>query len=91
MFRLVRPARYDYCNGSEPTADEPCELGALAYDPDGSAGAELFNSAGATWRSAATPRNLTDHIIACPPAQCLSPAGCTTEVRQRPRCGERTT
>lgn len=54
------------CNGSEPTADVPCELGALAMDPDGGPRGGALN--------------LTDDVIACPPSQCLTSKGCTEKV-----------
>ncbi len=57
-----------FCNGSEPTADVPCELGALAVDPDGGPRGGALN--------------LTDEVIACPPSQCLTSKGCTEKVRR---------
>ena len=57
--------RYVYCNGTDPTADQPCELGATAYDTDGEPGAQ----------------NLTSAILACPPTDCLSAKGCSSTVR----------
>ncbi|KAG2430825.1 hypothetical protein HXX76_009800 [Chlamydomonas incerta] len=42
--RLKRGANYAFCNGSEPSADAPCEPGALAFDPDGLPGSTNLTS-----------------------------------------------
>ncbi|PNH08675.1 hypothetical protein TSOC_004770, partial [Tetrabaena socialis] len=60
-LRIKRGFSYVLCNGTVPTLDSPCELGATALDPDGQPGAQ----------------NLTGAIIACPPTACISAKGCT--------------
>ncbi|PNH08676.1 hypothetical protein TSOC_004773, partial [Tetrabaena socialis] len=65
-LRIKRGFSYVLCNGTMPTPDSPCELGATALDPDGQPGAQ----------------NLTGAIIACPPTACISATGCTaTELK----------
>ncbi|EFJ46527.1 hypothetical protein VOLCADRAFT_93090 [Volvox carteri f. nagariensis] len=73
LVHVMRGARYDYCNGSVPTFDQPCEPGARATDPDGAVSRNE-----ATSSSVLVALDLTGAVIACPPAACLSAEGCTT-------------
>ncbi|EFJ42395.1 hypothetical protein VOLCADRAFT_97453 [Volvox carteri f. nagariensis] len=73
LVHVMRGARYDYCNGSVPTFDKPCEPGARATDPDGAVSRNE-----ATSSSVLVALDLTGAVIACPPAACLSAEGCTT-------------
>ncbi|GLC58893.1 hypothetical protein PLESTB_001414500 [Pleodorina starrii] len=66
---------YSYCNGSDPSHDAPCELGALAIDPDGGPGFQVTN--------------LTGSIIACPPTACLGKGGCPLKIMRSYRLTSR--
>ncbi|PNW72097.1 hypothetical protein CHLRE_16g682550v5 [Chlamydomonas reinhardtii] len=60
---IKRGIDYVFCNGAEPSADVPCEPGALAFDPDGLPGSS----------------NLTGTVVACPPTACLTTRGCSQD------------
>ncbi|GIL59280.1 hypothetical protein Vafri_14181 [Volvox africanus] len=75
LVGIKRGTRYTYCNGSEPTPDAPCELGALASDPDGGADGKGVN--------------LTMDVVVCPPLVCLSMRGCSIEVLNSYRLSQR--
>lgn len=60
---------YAACDtGKSPTADAPCEPGAIAIDPDG---ADARSAGGAAV-------NLTDSVVVCPPDSCLT-LGCSPQ------------
>jgi hypothetical protein len=64
VVTLSRGSSYAACSpGTVPSMDAPCEPGAVALDPDGGEGG--------------TPRNVTDQIVVCPPAECLT-QGCAS-------------
>jgi hypothetical protein len=62
VVTIRRGTSYTTCSpGAAPSRDDPCELGAVAVDPDGGEGGG--------------PLNLTDQVVACPPVECLT-QGC---------------
>jgi hypothetical protein len=65
VVTLKRGSSYAACSpGTAPLKDAPCEPGAWAMDPDGGEGG--------------TALNLTDQVVACPPAECLTQQGCSS-------------
>lgn len=61
---MPQGASYSPCApGVQPTVATPCEPGAQAMDPDGSQQGSMAD--------------LTSKVLACPPAECLLPAGCS--------------
>jgi hypothetical protein len=69
---VKRMGQYQPCaDGMTPTADNPCEPGATASDPDGN-----------TTNSATSSLDLTAAVVVCPPAACLS-IGCSPAVLRR--------
>jgi len=68
IVSVRRGTPYPPCaRGVSPTAEAPCEPGAIASDPDG----DMNHS----------PLNLTPQVVVCPPAECLS-KGCSPSVLQ---------
>jgi hypothetical protein len=64
VVTLRRGTSYAACSpGVVPSRDAPCELGAVAMDPDGGKGG--------------APLNLTDQVVVCPPDECLK-QGCSS-------------
>jgi hypothetical protein len=63
VVKLKQGSSYGVCAaGVQPTAANPCELGAQAEDPDGGTDGSALN--------------MTDKVVVCPPAECLT-LGCS--------------
>lgn len=75
VVRVRRGQTYTICpEGVLPTADVPCEPGVTAVDPDGLLAADAVNGS--------TAVNLTNNVVVCPPAKCVS-SGCSPAELQR--------
>jgi hypothetical protein len=70
---VKRMGQYQPCtDGITPTAEQPCEPGATANDPDGATSSSESTSS----------LDLTAAVVVCPPAACLS-IGCSPAVLRR--------
>lgn len=79
VVRVRRGQSYEACRkGAQFTADAPCEPGATAWDPDGSAAATGASFTG----DGSTSLDLTSNVMVCPPAKCLSRGCSPTEIRR---------
>lgn len=74
---VKRMADYQPCqNGVTPSAESPCEPGAVASDPDGNAGGSTQDSV----------KNLSKEVVVCPPKSCLA-TGCSLATLRKHRFG----
>lgn len=75
ILSIRRGSSYSPCTpGVLPTDASPCELGAMAVDPDGVASDQGGNGSSAL--------NLTTQVVVCPPDTCLS-RGCSPVTLRR--------
>jgi zinc transporter 1/2/3 len=77
-------SNYEPCkDGVAPTADNPCEPGATAVDPDGASPAsnEETDSTDSII-SSSQGVNKTAEVVVCPPEQCLSRGCSPVELRR---------
>jgi hypothetical protein len=65
-YQIPRGGAYAWCNGTSPTAANPCEPGVFAFNPN----------------LAASAQNVTGSVVVCPHASCLSGNGCSPQVSQ---------
>jgi hypothetical protein len=76
IVRVRRGSSYGPCaSGTSPTAETPCEPGAIATDPDGAAASDSDSSVRG-------PLDLTSEVVVCPPSQCLSKGCSLLELRK---------
>jgi zinc transporter 1/2/3 len=75
---------YEACkDGVAPTADSPCEPGAIAVDPDGVSAASYEDAVGGDVSSSTSSgANKTDEVVVCPPEQCLTRGCSPVELRR---------